>query len=324
VATAGGGELHSMYGGFGMKILVTGGAGFIGSHVVDRYLSLGHEVAIVDNLSTGVAENLNPAATFYEVDITDAEALEQVLTREKPEVVNHHAAQMDIQRGVREPTFDAIVNIVGSINLVEVGLRHGLRKMIYASSGGACYGNPEVVPATEQTPVRPVSQYGASKHTVEHYLYLYNHNDGLQYTVLRYANVYGPRQNPHGEAGVTAIFAMLMLRGDEAKIFGKGDKTRDYVFVDDVVEANVLALTGGENDIFNIITGTETTDRQVFDAMAAAAGYDRPPFMAPERKGEIRRTALSPEKARRLLGWEPKTPFEEGCRRVVEYRKGRQ
>ncbi len=304
-----------------MKVLVTGGAGFIGSNIVDRYLALGHEVAIVDDLSTGSAANLNPDATFYEVDITDPEALEQVFAREKPEVVNHHAAQMDIQRGVREPGFDAIVNIVGSIYLIETGIRHGLRKMIYASSGGACYGNPEAIPATEETAIRAVSQYGVSKHTVEHYLWLYRHNDGLSYTVLRYANVYGPRQNPGGEAGVTAIFAMLMLRGEEPKIFGKGDKTRDYVFVDDVVEANVLALTGGDNEVFNISTGIETTDRQVFDAVAAAAGYSKPPVFAPERKGEIRRTALSPQKAKDVLGWEPTVAFEEGCRRVVEYRK---
>ncbi len=304
-----------------MKVLVTGGAGFIGSNIVDRYLALGHEVAIVDDLSTGSTANLNPDATFYEVDITDPEALEQVFAREKPEVVNHHAAQMDIQRGVREPGFDATVNIVGSIYLIETGIRHGLRKMIYASSGGACYGNPEAIPATEETAIRAVSQYGVSKHTVEHYLWLYRHNDGLNYTVLRYANVYGPRQNPGGEAGVTAIFAMLMLRGDEPKIFGKGDKTRDYVFVDDVVEANVLALTGGDNEIFNISTGIETTDRQVFDAVAAAAGYNKPPVFAPERKGEIRRTALSPRKAKDVLGWEPTVTFEEGCRRVVEFRK---
>ena len=302
-----------------MKILVTGGAGFIGSHVVDRYIAHGHDVAVVDDLSTGKLANLNSQATFYEVDITDQEAVEEVFAREQPEVLNHHAAQMDVRRGVEDPAFDAVTNIIGTIHIIEAGLQNGLRRAIYASSGGAVYGDPEVIPASEATPVLPVSQYGISKHTVEHYLWLYNHNDGLVYTVLRYANVFGPRQNPHGEAGVNAIFGRMMLQGQQPTIFGKGDKTRDYVFVGDVVEANVAALTRGDNDVFNIGTGVQTTDQQVFDTTAEATGYDQPPIYTPERKGEVRHTALDASKARALLGWEAQVGFAEGSHRTVEY-----
>ena len=301
-----------------MKILVTGGAGFIGSHIVDRYLADGHDVAVLDNLSTGRQENLNPGARFYEVDITDWEAVQDVFAREKPEALNHHAAQMDVRRGVDDPAFDAMTNIIGSIYLLEAGLRNGLRKVIYASSGGACYGEPEVIPAPETCPIRPISQYGISKHTVEHYLWLYRHNDGLRYTVLRYANVYGPRQNPHGEAGVTAIFAGMMLRGERPRIFGKGDKTRDYVYIEDVVEANALALSGGDDEVLNIGTGVQTTDQEVYDAIAAATGFDQPPIYTDERKGEIRHTALDPSRARAVLGWEARVDFREGCRRAVD------
>ncbi len=304
-----------------MRVLVTGGAGFIGSNIVDRYLAEGHEVVVLDNLSTGRASNLNPAAKLYEVDITNWEAVADVFARERPQVLNHHAAQMDVRKGVEDPAFDAITNIVGSIYLCEAGLRNGLQKVIYASSGGAVYGEPDVIPAPETAGVHPISQYGISKHTVEHYLWLYNYNDGLRYTVLRYANVYGPRQNPHGEAGVTAIFSAMMLRGDNPTIFGTGDKTRDYVYIADVVEANVRALTAGDNDIINIGTGVQTTDQEVYDAIAAATGYGRPPIYADERKGEIRHTALDPARAAQVLGWQAQVDFREGCRRAVEYNR---
>lgn len=302
-----------------MKILVTGGAGFIGSNIVDRYIADGHQVAILDNLATGRRENINPAATFHQVDIRDWEGVLAVFEQEKPQIVSHHAAQMDVRKGVEDPAFDATTNIVGSIYLCEAALRHGVEKIIYASSGGACYGEPDVIPAPETAGIHPISQYGISKHTVEHYLWLYNYNDGLRYTVLRYANVYGPRQNPHGEAGVTAIFAGMMLRGETPRIFGQGNKTRDYVYITDVVEANVLALTAGDNDIFNIGTGIETTDQEVYDAMAAATGFDKPAIYAPARKGEIQRTALDCTKARQVLGWVPTVNFREGCRRAAEY-----
>jgi UDP-glucose 4-epimerase len=307
-----------------MKILVTGGAGFIGSNIVDRYIAEGHQVAILDNLATGRRENINPAASFYEVDIRDWEGVLAVFERERPQIVSHHAAQMDVRRGVEDPAFDAMTNIVGSIHVCEAALRTGVEKIIYASSGGACYGEPDVIPAPETAAIHPISQYGISKHTVEHYLWLYHHNDGLRYTVLRYANVYGPRQNPHGEAGVTAIFAGMMLRGETPRIFGQGHKTRDYVYISDVVEANVLALTRGDNDIFNIGTGIETTDQEVYDAMAAATGFTKPPIYAPPRKGEIQRTALDCTKARQVLGWTATVPFREGCRLAAEYIRSRE
>ncbi len=301
-----------------MKILITGGAGFIASQVADRYIAEGHAVAIVDNLSTGLRENLNPQATFYEVDITDEAALAQVFDKEQPEVINHHAAQMDVRRSVAEPAFDATTNIVGSIYLIENAIRVGIHKFIYASTGGAVYGELECIPADEEHPINPLSQYGISKHTVEHYLRLYHDNDDLIYTVLRYGNVYGPRQNPHGEAGVNAIFAGLMLVGKRPTIFGDGSKTRDYVYVSDVVAANVLALSRGDNDVFNIATGIETTDQEVFDAIAAATGYQGPPIYGQERKGEIHRCALGISRARERLGWEPQVAFTEGSRLTVE------
>jgi UDP-glucose 4-epimerase len=302
-----------------MKILVTGGAGFIGSNLVDRFVAEGHQVAILDNLSTGKAENLNPAATLHKVDITDWPAVLAVFDAEKPDILNHHAAQMDVRKGVEDPVFDATTNILGSIYLFEAGLRHGLRKVVYASSGGACYGEPDAIPAPETTGIFPISQYGISKHTVEHYLWLYRHNDGLDFTVLRYANVYGPRQNPHGEAGVNAIFANMMLRGENPRIFGQGDKTRDYVYVDDVVQANVLALTAGGGEILNIGTGVQTSDQEVYDATAAATGYPNPPIYTAERKGEIKHTSLDATRAKQVLGWEPTVSFREGSRRSVEY-----
>ena len=228
-----------------MKILVTGGAGFIGSHIVDRYLQEGHEVAVVDDLSTGRRENLNPAASFHRVSITDERALRRVFEDERPEVVNHHAAQMDVRRSVAEPQFDAQTNIIGVINVIEAALAVGAHRFIFASSGGAIYGDAPIRPTPEDAPLAPISHYGASKLAGEVYFGLYRRLHSIPTTILRYANVYGPRQNPRGEAGVNAIFANLMLRGERPTIFGRGDKTRDYVYVSDVVEANVRALHRG-------------------------------------------------------------------------------
>jgi len=306
-----------------MKVLVTGGAGFIGSNVVDRYIAEGHEVVVLDNLSTGLAENINAEATFYEVDMTDREAVEDVFAREKPAVINHHAAQMNVRKSVEDPGFDANTNIVGSLYLLEAGLKNGVEKVIYISSGGAIYGEPDEIPATEECSIHPISHYGVSKFTIEKYLWLYNYNDGLRYTVLRYANVYGPRQRPDGEAGVTAIFSGMMLRGEQPTIFGQGDKTRDYVFVEDVVEANVRALTGGDNEAFNIGTGVQTSDQEVYDTIAAATGYDKPAVYGDERKGDIKHTALHCAKAKTVLGWEPKYTFAEGVAKAVAYNRER-
>ncbi len=304
-----------------MKILVTGGAGFIGSHIVDRYLALGHEVVIVDNLATGRRSNINPDATFYEISITDAEALREVFETQRPEVVNHHAAQMDVRRSVAEPQFDAETNIIGTLNLLEAGRAVGTRKFIFASSGGAIYGEVEELPASEDVPLRPISHYGASKLAGEVYLGLYERLYGIETTVLRYANVYGPRQNPKGEAGVNAIFANMMLRGERPTIFGRGDKTRDYVFIADVVEANVLALERGAGEVLNIGTGVQTTDQEVYDAVAAAVGFDEPPIYGDERPGDVRHSCLDASRARAVLGWEPTVEFREGVRRTVEYQR---
>jgi len=302
-----------------MKILVTGGAGFIASHIVDRYLQLGHQVAVVDNLSTGRRANLNPAVRFYEVDITDADAIAEVFEAERPQIVNHHAAQMDVRRSVAEPTFDAQTNVIGSLNVIGGALQVGVEKIIYASTGGAIYGELDYSPADEAHPIRPLSPYGISKHAVEHYLYLYQYLEGLDFTVLRYSNVYGPRQNPHGEAGVVAIFGKQMLAGQQPTIFGDGTDSRDYVFVDDVVKANQLALDEGSRQIFNISTGVATTVQEIFETVAEAGGYDGEPRYAPPRPGDVRHNALDSTKAQQLLGWAPGAALSEGIALTVEY-----
>ncbi len=302
-----------------MKILVTGGAGFIASHIVDRYLQLGHQVAIADNLYTGRRKNLNPAASFYEVDITDADAIAEVFAAERPQIVNHHAAQMDVRRSVDEPIFDAETNIIGSLNVIGSALQVGVEKIIYASTGGAIYGELEYSPADEQHPIRPLSPYGISKHAVEHYLCLYQHLDGLDFTVLRYSNVYGLRQNPHGEAGVVAIFGKQMLAGQQPTIFGDGTDSRDYVFVSDVVEANQLALEAGSGEIFNISTGEATTVQQILDTVAEASGYEGEPSYAPPRPGDLQHNVLDSTKAQQLLGWTPEAILSEGIALTVEY-----
>ncbi len=219
------------------RVLVTGGAGFIGSHVVDRLVAAGHDVAVVDNLATGRRANLNPAARFYELDIRDP-ALGTVVERERPAVISHHAAQVDVRRSTADPLYDADVNILGSLNVLKVAVEHGVRKVIYISTGGAVYGEPEYLPVDEDHPIHPLCEYGASKHAVEHYLYMYAENYDLDYTVLRYPNVYGPRQDPHGEAGVVAIFSQKMLKGETCTINGDGTQERDFLYVADCARAN--------------------------------------------------------------------------------------
>ncbi len=301
-----------------MRILVTGGAGFIGSNVVDRYLELGHEVTVVDNLSTGREENVNPRVRFHAVGICN-DGLEGLFDEFRPEVVNHHAAQIDVRKSSADPVADAQDNIVGSLKVLESCRKHGVKRLIYSSSGGAVYGDVDYLPADEKHPIRPISQYGVSKHTVEHYVYLYRVLHGLDYAILRYANVYGPRQNPFGEAGVVAIFATQMLTGKQPTIFGKGDKTRDYVHVSDVVEANVRALEAGGEVMCNIGTGEETSDQEVFDTLADVLGYEGPPAYAPVRKGEVYRICLEASKARDELGWTARTSFRDGIAATAEY-----
>jgi UDP-glucose 4-epimerase len=304
-----------------VRILVTGGAGFIGSNVTDRFVADGHEVAVLDDLSTGFREFVNPRARFYEVDIADANALDRAIAEFRPDIVDHHAAQIDVRKSVTEPRRDATTNILGSLALLESSTRHAVRKVIYASTGGALYGEGRVLPATEDHPVNPEAPYGASKHAVEHYLYLWKLLHGLDYTVLRYPNVYGPRQNPHGEAGVNAIFIGLMLEEKRPRIFGTGEQVRDYLYVDDVVDANVLALERGSGEMVNIGTGVGTSVNDIFRELKAQMGFQEEPIYEDPRPGEIQRIYLDASRAKQVLGWAPKVTFAEGLRRTIEWSK---
>ncbi|NLV72761.1 MAG: NAD-dependent epimerase/dehydratase family protein [Actinobacteria bacterium] len=301
-----------------MRILVTGGAGFIASHVSDRLLSLGQQVSIVDDLSTGRRENLPDAATFYEIDIRD-KALEEVFEAECPDMVIHHAAHANVTESVRDPQHDADVNIGGSINLFECCVRYSVDRVVYASTGGALYGEACYMPADESHPIDPVSPYGVSKHAVEQYLYAYRQNHGLEYVVLRYPNVYGPRQDPHGEAGVVAIFALQLLTGRQPVIFGDGSKTRDYCYVGDIVDANILALNSPGGAIYNLGRGIEVTDLEVFQTVQEAVGSDEQPLFAAVRPGEVQHIALNASKAENELGWRWKVDLIEGISRAVEF-----
>lgn len=301
-----------------LKVLVTGGAGFIGSHVVDALLEVGHDVVIVDDLSTGRASNINPRARFYRMDIRDP-TLSEVFEHERFDVVNHHAAQMDVRKSVADPLFDADVNIRGSLNILECARKSGVRKIVYISTGGAVYGEPEYLPCDEAHPVNPICPYGASKHTVEHYLYMYRVLYGLAYVVLRYPNVYGPRQDPNGEAGVVAIFIGQMLAGKQPTIFGSGEQERDFVYVGDCARANLLAMADHVQGIFNIGSGRGTTVNQIYALLSEITGYRRPPAYGPPRAGETFRIFLDATRARREMGWVPQVSLEEGLRRTVEY-----
>ena len=302
-----------------MKILVTGGAGFIGSHVVDAFIENGHEVVVVDDLSTGRKSNLNPAARFYKTDIRDPR-VEDIFRTERPDVVSHHAAQMDVRRSVADPLFDADVNILGSLRLIEYAKKYGVKKFIYISTGGAVYGEPEYLPCDENHPINPICQYGASKHTVEHYLYMYQVNYGLNYTVLRYPNVYGPRQDPHGEAGVVAIFCGKMLAGEQVTINGDGEKTRDYVYVGDCARANRLVATENEAvGIYNLGSGRGTSVKEIFTSLAQITGYQQSPVYGPAKIGETRFIYLKAEKAAHELGWEAKVSLADGLEKTVDY-----
>jgi len=301
-----------------MRILVTGGAGFIGSHVVDMYLAAGHEVAVVDDLSTGRREHINPKARFYQLDIRSPD-LVQVFATEQPEVVNHHAARASVRESVEKPILYADVNIIGSLNLLECSRRYGVRKFIYISTGGAVYGEPQYLPVDEDHPIRPLCPYGTSKHTVEHYLAIYRQLYGLDYTTLRYANVYGPRQDPYGEAGVVAIFAERMLSGKQAIINGSGEQERDFVYVEDCAYANLLALENGSGGTYNLGSGIGTNINTLFRLMARLTNYPLAEFHGPPRPGEVFKIYLSYERAKRELGWQPQVALEEGLHRTIEH-----
>lgn len=302
-----------------MKILVTGGAGFIGSHIVDEYLRLGHQVVILDNLITGRKRNINPAAKFYEADIRDVAAVREIFEREKFDVLNHHAAQMDVRKSVEDPMYDASVNVIGALTLFENCVRTGVKRVLFASSGGAIYGEQDYFPADELHPTRPISPYGITKLTTEHYLYYYKVVYGIDSVSLRYANIYGPRQNPHGEAGVVAIFTTKLLAGQQPIINGDGKQTRDYVFVGDVVRANVLALNCEGSQVLNIGTGVESDVNQLFHHLKKSAGSSAEEKHGEAKKGEQTRSVLSYSKIATQLGWQPTVSLQEGLQQTVEY-----
>ena len=301
-----------------MRTLVTGGAGFIGSHIADALLAQGHSVAVVDDLSTGTQKNLDPRIRFYNADIRDQKTLASILAEVKPEVISHQAAKASVRESLEVPQLYADVNIIGSINLLEQARRVGVRKIIYAGTGGASYGNVNTLPVPETYPVNPLDPYGASKHTVEHYLYLYHHNYGLHYTILRYPNVYGPRQNPFGEAGVIAIFTYRMLKGEVPTLYGKGDKERDFCYVGDVANANVLSLNQGDDQIYNIGSGVGTSINTIYEKLQKATGFEHPANYAPDKPGEVYKIYLDASKAKRDLGWQPTISLDDGLKWTVD------
>ena len=300
-----------------MKILLTGGAGFIGSHVADVYIRAGHRVAVLDDLSSGSRKNLNPRAKFYKGDIRDPKLVRLILKKERPEAINHHAAQVSVVRSVRDPGETMSVNVLGTVNLLSALAESGRKaKFIFASTGGAIYGGPRKLPASEKTPANPLAPYGFSKLLAEKCVRFFAEQGGFPYVILRYANVFGPRQDPAGEAGVIAIFLGLMREGRRPVIFGDGTKTRDYVFVGDIARANFAALRRGEGLAMNLGTGKQVSDLDVFRAAAARAGFKGEPRFAPFRSGETRRISLDARLARRILNWTPRFDLTRGMREI--------
>jgi UDP-glucose 4-epimerase len=303
-----------------VRILVTGGGGFIGSHVVDAYVAAGHQVAVLDNFSTGREANINPAAQIHRVDVRDEREVDRAFASFRPEVVNHHAAQSEVPKSVDDPAYDAHVNIVGGLNILKSSAGHGVGKVIFSSTGGALYGEPDVVPADEDHPVRPLSPYGTSKLSFELYLGTFRRTFGLDYTVLRYANVYGPRQDFFAEEGrVVAIFASRMLTRRPVTIDGDGEQSRDMIHVGDVATANLAALDKGPGGTFHVSTGGAVTINDLFRKLALLTGYDLEPGRGPARKGDVYRIALDNSRARRDLEWQPRVTLEEGLSLTVDY-----
>ncbi|OGU61624.1 MAG: hypothetical protein A2X64_04870 [Ignavibacteria bacterium GWF2_33_9] len=303
-----------------MKICITGGAGFIASNIADKYIELGHEVVIIDNLSLGFIENIPAGAKFYEMDIND-ENLIKVFEEEKFDIVNHHAAQMSVRNSVALPIEDAKTNILGGINIFDCAARTGVKKVIFASSAGTVYGEQLEFPCDETHQNMPISPYGVAKFAEEKYLQYYSTVFGMNYIILRYTNVYGRRQNPKGEAGVIAIFALKMLNGEETFLTGQGNITRDYVYIDDVVDANARALDLNLKGVFNIATGVEVDLHYIFDHLANLTNYTQPKVLADYKIGEQMRSVCSSKKITEATGWEPKMPLDKGLIETVKYYK---
>ncbi len=313
------------------KILITGGAGFIASHVADAYVKAGHRVVIIDNLATGLRKNVDPKATFYKADIRNLQLMERIFRKERPEIVNHHAAIAEVVKSLRNPIPTLETNVIGTTNILLSFGKYGRppgraslvagrgkdKKFIFSSTGGAIYGEPKKIPADENTPAVPLSPYGLSKLLGEEIIKFYSRQYGFDYLIFRYPNVYGPRQNPEGEAGVVAIFGGLMKSEKKPVIFGDGTKARDYTHVEDIVKANLIALRKGERKIINLGWGKKITDQMIFDAVAIATGFSGGPHYAPYRKGEVYQIALDSKKAKRILGWRPKVKLKEGIRKTV-------
>lgn len=302
-----------------MNILVAGGAGFIASHIVDAFLEAGHNVVIIDNLTTGREENINPKAKFYKVDLRDD--LSSIFEKHKFDVVNHHAAQIDVRRSVTDPIYDAQVNILGTINLLQNSINFGVKKFMFASTGGAVYGEQDYFPADENHKQQPLSPYGISKLAVEKYLYFYNEVHNLKYTILRYANIYGPRQNPLGEAGVVCIFLDKILAGEQPIINGSGEQTRDYVYVQDVVKANLFTLDEEVSEIYNVGTGIETSVNELFRLINENFNNQIKEVHGPAKPGEQMRSVITSNKLFKKFGWKPDTILKDGLKETIDYYK---
>ena len=306
----------------GKKVLVSGGAGFIGSHLVDRLVEEGHQVVIADNLSTGKLRNINPAATFHHTDITQ-QSIHEVFHREQPEIVFHMAAQTSVVESTKDSLKDCQINANGTLRLLEACKIYGIDQFIYSSTGGALYGNPKVTPCPETTPITPMSPYGVSKYVGEQYIELFNRLNHLNYTILRYGNVYGPRQDPHGESGVIAIFSQLMLDGKNPRIFGDGLQERDFIYVSDIVDANLKAISSSTDTAFNIGTGNATNLHLVYGGLKTIIGFSGQPEYHPARPGEVFSISLECHKAAMTLGWTPSIELQEGLEKTVEFFKRR-
>ncbi len=301
-----------------MKILVTGGAGFIGSHIVDEYIKKGYKVSVIDNLFTGKKENINPKAKFYFCDITK-DCVSKIFKSHRFDVVNHQAAQVDVRKSVKDPIFDTKVNIIGSLNILQNCIKYKTKKLIFASSGGVIYGECKKRPSERFPYLFPLSPYGISKLSIERYIFYYHRIFRLPFTIFRYGNVFGPRQDPFGEAGVVAIFSGKMIDNKDVFIFGDGKQIRDYIYVDDVVEANLLAIKKGNNHIFNIGSGKSISVNTLFYLMKKIANYKKDPIYKPKRAGELQRSLLDIKKAKAVLNWHPQVSLVSGLNRTINW-----